>query len=135
MPEVTAWGLLLTSTYIFDPVAFRAAITTLDVYERDGVFDRIVAAGERLREGLLRAAGKTGHEIEISGPPTMPTLLFADDEDNLRARRFAREAAHLGAIFHPSLNWFLCAAHDEAALEEAIDIARTAFDRTPRSND
>ncbi|MEM1247973.1 MAG: aminotransferase class III-fold pyridoxal phosphate-dependent enzyme [Acidobacteriota bacterium] len=123
--------LMLTSTYIFDPVAFRAAVTTLDVYQRDDVFTKISAAGERLRKGLLHAAEETGHRVDVSGPVTMPTLLFADDEGADRSQRFAREAAHLGAIFHPSLNWFLCLAHDEAVVDEAIEIARSAFERTP----
>ena len=124
-------GLMLTSTFIFDPVAFRACIATLDIYLRDGIFDRIEAAGLRLRDGFLEAAADTGHRIEYSGPVTMPTLLFPDDDDHSRARRFAREAAKLGAIFHPSLNWFLCGAHDDAAIDEAIAIARAAFETTP----
>ncbi len=125
-------GLMLTSTYIFDPVAFRAAITTLDVYFRDLAFERIERAGGRLKTGLLRVAGDTGHNIELSGPVTMPTLLFEEDPNNIRARRFAREAAMLGAIFHPSLNWFMCAAHDDEAVDEAIEIAHQAFEQTPR---
>ncbi len=122
--------LMLTSTYIFDPVAFRAAIATLEIYHRDGVFSSMVAAGERLRVGLLSAARDAGTTVEVTGPATMPTLLFADDPEHAKARRFAREAAHLGAIFHPSLNWFFCGAHDDAAVEEAIEISQQAFART-----
>ncbi len=122
--------LALTSTFIFDPVPFRAAMTTMDIYQRDGAFETIEAAGLRLKTGLVEAAARTGHRIEMSGPDTMPTLLFADDPDNARAQRFARHAAHLGAIFHPSLNWFLCAAHDDEAIDEAVAIAEQAFERT-----
>lgn len=126
--------LALTSTFIFDPVAFRAAIATLDVYARDDVFAVLQSAGQRLRQGLLGAAERTGHRVELSGPVTMPTLLFADDPDNATAQHFARQAAHLGAIFHPKLNWFLCAAHDDAAIDEAVAIAEQAFERTPTSS-
>lgn len=33
------------------------------------------------------------------------------------------EAAARGALFHPNLNWFLNASHDDAAIDEAISIA------------
>ncbi|MEM1434150.1 MAG: aminotransferase class III-fold pyridoxal phosphate-dependent enzyme [Pseudomonadota bacterium] len=120
-----------TATYVFSAVAYRAGITTLDVYERDRVFDHLEAMGTRLTEGLTAAAQATGHRISISGPPTMPTLLFANDPKAATARRFAREAALRGAIFHPLLNWFLSAAHREADIDEAIGIAAAAFAATP----
>jgi len=44
---------------------------------------------------------------------------------------FARHAADRGAIFHPVLNWFLSAAHTDADIDEAIDIAADAFRVTP----
>jgi len=122
--------LFFTSTFIFDSVAFRAAMKTLEIYNRDQVFDRLVATGERLKQGFLKAADATGHQIDYSGPVTMPTLLFEDDSDNQRARRFAREAALRGAIFHPSLNWFVSAAHDDESIDQAIEIASEAFRAT-----
>ena len=61
----------------------------------------------------------------------MPTLLFDDDPALERGRHFSREAALRGAIFHPCLNWFLNAAHDAAAIDEAVSIAEAAFGATP----
>ena len=61
------------------------------------------------------------------GPPTMPTLLFENDPQIETGRRFSREAALRGALFHPNLNWFLNAAHDDAAIDEAVEIADEAF--------
>ena len=124
--------LFFTATYIFDPVAFQAGIKTLEIYDRGEAFERMVRAGERLKAGLLRAAEETGHRIQYSGPVTMPTFLFEDDPDNERNRCFAKEAALRGAIFHPSLNWFISAAHDDASVDEAIEIAREAFTKTAR---
>ncbi|MDJ0785731.1 MAG: aminotransferase class III-fold pyridoxal phosphate-dependent enzyme [Myxococcota bacterium] len=120
-----------TATYFFTAAALRGAERTLQVYHRDGAFHALWRAGERLREGLLAAAAKSGHRIRYTGPPSMPTLLFEDDAKLERGRRFSREAALRGAIFHPTLNWFLSAAHDDAAIDEAIGIAEAAFDATP----
>jgi len=57
----------------------------------------------------------------------MPALLFENDPQLETGRRFSREAALRGALFHPNLNWFLNAAHDDAAIDEAVEIADEAF--------
>lgn len=129
----SAERILFTATYMFSSPTFRAGMTTLDVYERDNVFDHLQQMGQLLVDGIVSAALAMGHEdVVMSGPPTMPTLLLGDDSKARRARIFARNAARLGAIFHPTLNWFLCYAHAQQDIEEAIDIARRAFAETPR---
>lgn len=127
--------ILFTATYMFSAVAFRAGIATLDIYERENVFDHIVEMGTRLAEGVERVGKEAGHEdVVMSGPPTMPTFLFRNDAKAKRARVFARRAAQLGAIFHPTLNWFVSYAHKQADIDEAIGIAEEAFASTPRDN-
>ena len=128
-----AKGILFTSSLHFEQPPMRAAIATLDAYETEGAFDAMTRAGNRLREGIIEAARLAGHAIDYSGPPSMPTLLFENDPEHRRIATFAREAAQRGAIFHPALNWFLCAAHDDAAVDEALEIAHAAFLATPRS--
>lgn len=123
--------ILYTSTYVFEAPPMRAALAVLDIYQRDDVFRRLTRAGERLHDGLLAAAAATGHAISITGPVTMPTMLFEDDPEFGRQRVFARRAAELGAIFHPALNWNLCLAHGDAEIDEALDIARRALEATP----
>jgi glutamate-1-semialdehyde 2,1-aminomutase len=118
----SAERIVYTSTYIFSAVAFRAAITMLDIYERDHAFDRIMGAGERLIEGILASARRCGRDAAFSGPPSHPTLRFANDENGAVIAAFCREAATRGALFHPRLNWFLSAAHDDATIDEAISI-------------
>ncbi|MEY4237965.1 MAG: hypothetical protein RL339_566 [Pseudomonadota bacterium] len=122
-----ASSILYTSTYIFSAVCFRAAIATLDVYERDNAFAKILQAAERLRAGVLAAAGHHGLELRFTGPVTHPSVLFADDPGCIRGERFAYEAARRGLLFHPRLAWFVSAAHDDAAIDEAIAIADAAL--------
>ena len=122
----------LTATYMFSAVAHRAGIAVLDIFERENVFPHLVSMGRRLTEGLTAAGLSAGHEdVLLTGPPTMPTLLFTNDVKAKRARTFAREASLRGAIFHPTLNWFLCHAHQEADIDEAIAIGAEAFRHTP----
>ncbi len=123
--------IFFTSTYMFEAPPMHAAMATLDIYDRDRVFDHMATMGQRLGEGVVAAAAETGHAVSYTGPPTMPTLLFADDPDRDRGRRFAREAAGLGAILHPLLNWNLSGAHGTADIDETIDIVRRAMAATP----
>lgn len=122
--------IMFTSTHVFEAAPMAAAIATLDVYERDGVFDHLTEMGERLCQGLVGVARDAGHEVTISGPPTMPTMSFDDDPGWKRGRSFSRAAAGAGAIFHPFLNWNLSAAHTASDIDTALDCARVAFETT-----
>lgn len=126
-----ARSIAFTATFFFAAVALRAAIKTLEIYDRDDVSSQIERAGDRLRIGLQAAAEKAGHRVRQTGPVTMPTLLFEDDPKLEIGRRFSREAAERGALFHPNLNWFLNSEHDDAAVDEAVAIAEQAFQATP----
>jgi glutamate-1-semialdehyde 2,1-aminomutase len=123
--------ILFTSTYMFEAPPMQAALKTLEIYDREDVLAQITASGTRLREGFLTVAAAAGHRISYSGPVTMPTLLFEDDSNGDIQRRFARTAAGLGAVFHPALNWNLCAAHRRSDIDEAVAIAAAAFRQTP----
>ena len=122
-----AQQLLFTATFCFEGVALRAAQATVEIYDRDDAFGAMTEAGEALRTGIIASAERHGHDISWSGPPTMPTLRFLDDRGQVLGERFSRIAAHHGAIFHPRLNWFLNAAHDRAAIDDAIAAADAAF--------
>lgn len=119
--------LLYSSTYLFGAISFRAAIATLDVYERDNAFASMERSGQRLVDGLRAAAGRHGQDINISGPVTNPTVLYENDPSSARMERFCAEAARRGALFHPRINWFLSAAHDDAIIDETLAIAEQSF--------
>ena len=127
-----AQSLMFTASHAFGAVALAAATMVLEIYYRDNIFDALWKAGTKLRNGLLEAADQAGHRIKYTGPPTSPTLLFDGDDPQLTTgKRFSLEAARRGVIFHPSLNWFICAAHDDKSIDEALAAARKAFAATP----
>lgn len=119
--------IFFTSTYFFEAPAMHAAMATLEIYHRDDVFDHLTAMGERLKAGVTEAASAAGLAISYSGPPTMPTLLFENDADLRLGRRFSRQAAELGAILHPNLNWNLTAAHSAADIDHTVEIVAEAM--------
>ena len=77
--RAAASRIMFTSTYVFEAPPMRAALATLEIYDRDDVFSHLDRAGRRLRDGMLAAAEAAGHHVTMSGPATMPTLLFEDD--------------------------------------------------------
>jgi len=53
--EQTAYekGFLFYTTHVSDPLPAAVGVTVLDVVERDGLIERAIISGERLRTGLL----------------------------------------------------------------------------------
>ena len=119
--------ILYSSTYLFSAVCCRAAITTLDVYERDNVFATMQRAGERLISGIKKAASHYDQRMSFSGPATHPTMFYDNDPDSALMERFCSEAAKRGVLFHPRIWSFMSAAHDDACIDEAIDVVAKSF--------
>ncbi len=119
--------ILYSSTYLFSAVCCRAGIATIDVYERDNAFATMQRAGERLVAGVKKAAKSHGQPMNFSGPDTHPTMFYDNDPDSARMERFCHEAAKRGVLFHPRIWPFMSSAHDDAYIDEAIDVATKSF--------
>lgn len=115
--------VFLTGSYWNNAVPQAAALKTMEIAARDRVVEHLERLGNLLAQGLSAAARRHGFDLRRSGPPAMPFFHFAGDENFFLLQAFAEAAARRGAFFHPHHNWFLCAAHDEQAIEEAIAIA------------
>jgi glutamate-1-semialdehyde 2,1-aminomutase len=87
--------------------------------------------GTLLRDGLCEQARSHGIGISYTGPVQMPYLIFEGDEPARfkirRAKLFASEAAKRGVYLHPSHNWFICAAHSEDDIRQALEVTDIAF--------
>ena len=59
------------STFGGNPLACRAALTTLEVVERDGLMARVVSVGERIRSGIASALAGVAGLREIRGKGLM----------------------------------------------------------------
>ena len=127
----------ITSTGSFwaSAVPFAAALATIDVLENGGI-EQMERSGTMLREGLYAQAEKYGLSVTASGPVQMPLLIFeADRQGGMPSRdhswdrvtMWASECAKAGVWFHPFHSNFLCAAHTEEVIADALEITDKAF--------
>jgi glutamate-1-semialdehyde 2,1-aminomutase len=123
-----ARSVFVTGTFFMQSVPFAASLATIDEIVKSGAIERMEAMGKRFCEGLVERAGKHKFEVTISGPPAMPFMTFRDDDGGFdRNRAFAGACARRGVFLHPVHNWFLSAAHREADIDEALEVAAAAF--------
>jgi glutamate-1-semialdehyde 2,1-aminomutase len=63
----------------------------------------------------------------------MPLLLFEGDVDQKLGALFCREALARGAYLHPKHNMFLCAAHDDTAIDAVLAATEPAMAAVARA--
>lgn len=136
----TAARVFVTGSFWCSAVPMAAALATLKVLRRDAVVERMSSMGERLRRGINSFAQRHGVKLRQSGPAQMPLILFDDDPHFDKGDLFCQVALSHGVYFHPRHNMFLCAAHGEAEIDEALaaaDVALAAvsqrFERRPEA--
>ncbi len=132
--RVPASRVFLTGSFWNSAVPMAASLKVLDILERDDVPAKLQRSGQRLREGLERLGTEFGKDILGSGPAAVPFYRFNDESNFRQWQRFCAYAMEgeggVGAFFHPHHNWFLSAAHTDADIDQALEIARVAMQRT-----
>jgi glutamate-1-semialdehyde 2,1-aminomutase len=124
----------LSGTLNGNPVAAVAGLATLHALAQPGVYDRLHAAGERLRAGLRAAAGRRGVPLMVIGEGPLAAVHFTDRpirdyRDVLSADKklLARVNALLlsaGVLAQLSTKLYISAVHSDADIDACI----AAFD-------
>lgn len=125
--RVAASKVFLTGSFWNSAVPMAAALTVLDLLEKENTVTHLKEMGSRLFKGLEEQSKKHSLKIRLSGPPSLPFMSFADETNFLRSQLFAAECTRLGVLFHPHHNWFLSGAHQAADIDDAVAIADKAF--------
>jgi glutamate-1-semialdehyde 2,1-aminomutase len=124
-----AQRIFVTGSFWFSAVPMAAAIATIGALREEHAIQAMQSQGEKLRDGILAQAGSWDLAVHYTGPPAMPYLTFAADQDHELAHVFAAQALRGGAYLHPRHNWFVSAAltgDDLALVLEATDQAFAA---------
>lgn len=135
--RAAAEKVFVTGSFWCSATAMAAAAATLDIVRREPVIARMSAMGERLRAGVDALARAHGVSLRQSGPVQMPLILFDDDPLWRKGDLFCQVALSKGVYLHPRHNMFLCAAHGEAEIDEAlraIDAGLAAVAALPRDD-
>jgi glutamate-1-semialdehyde 2,1-aminomutase len=119
--------IYMTGSFWYGSVAMAASLATFEVHRAEGVLERIVAMGERLRSGLDAQATAHGYALRQTGPVQMPMVLFEEDPAFEKVRAFTARAIGQGVYLHPFHNMFLCGAHTEADIDRTLEITEDAF--------
>jgi glutamate-1-semialdehyde 2,1-aminomutase len=138
--EVVGRGVSQGGTYCSNAVGIAAADATLEILEDGQVLKAIDAQGHKLMAGIGRLLEERGITYQVQGPGGMFGLLFMDETPHeFRDMRrhnaglyeaLAMELVARGVIPDPDARepWFLCAAHDDAAIDETLEIFAQALD-------
>ncbi len=122
-----------------NPLAMTAGTETLRALAEPGVWDGIVAAGERLFAGIGDAAANAGVAVRPTQSGTMFGLFFTETpigswEDAKRADAGRFAAFHRGmlerSVYLPPSQfeaWFLSAAHRDREIDATVEAAAAAF--------
>jgi glutamate-1-semialdehyde 2,1-aminomutase len=122
-----AGRVFLTGSFWNNAVPMAAALATLQILERDNVPAHLARLGAALRGGFQSLAAKHGLGIRYTGVDAMPFMTFSDERNFYRSQAFCREVIRRGVFLHPHHNWFLCAAHQDADIAEALEAVDAGF--------
>jgi glutamate-1-semialdehyde 2,1-aminomutase len=121
--------VFVTGSFWFSAVPMAAAIATIGALRDEAAIEKMHSQGTALRDGILAQARAWDLAVRYTGPPAMPYLTFAGDQDHELGGVFAAQALRGGAYLHPRHNWFVSAAltgDDLALVLEATDQAFAA---------
>ncbi|MEE8556970.1 MAG: glutamate-1-semialdehyde 2,1-aminomutase [Myxococcota bacterium] len=122
-----------------NPLAMAAGRATLEILEREALFDELELLGTRLVDGLRELAGEAGLPLTAECRGGLfglhfhagPVRTYADvtKADHERYRNFFRAMLEQGIYLAPSPfeAGFLTLAHGEAEIDETLEAAHRAF--------
>jgi glutamate-1-semialdehyde 2,1-aminomutase len=142
--EILGKGVSQGGTYCANAVAIAAGDATLELLEDGEVLKAIDVQGQKLKTGMAEVLTEAGIPHQILGPGAMPGIMLIDSEP-VDFRDFARHDAELyericveliarGVIPDSDARepWFLCAAHDDVAIDETLNAFEDAVQAAKR---
>ena len=111
--------VFLSSTYFPNSLEMVAAMTCLEILEREKVQDVIWERGTRFLDRLGAIVDASGVPVTKSGIPPMPFLTFDHVDDHYKERRteFYTQCIRRGLFVQPYHHWYICYRHTEADLD------------------
>lgn len=122
-----AGKIFVTGSFWYGSAAMAASLATIRILRDSDALAHTAAMGQRFRDGMDAAARRHGYHLRQTGPVQMPMLLIDGDQDLRLNNAFCAAALRHGVYLHPRHNLFLCAAHQPADVDRAVEAADAAF--------
>jgi glutamate-1-semialdehyde 2,1-aminomutase len=124
----------LSGTLTGHPVACAAGLATLAVLRQPGTYERLLALGERLAQGLRQAGADAGVPLQVLGDGPVLQVYFTGHRplrnhrdllkaDRGKAVRFGHELIRRGVYCTPGGKLYLSLAHTDADIARTLEIA------------
>jgi len=132
----------LSGTLSGNALACAAGRAALAELRRPGVYPRLHALGERLRQGVEKRAAGLGIGLRALGDGPIAQVFFVDPAADLsaeralraadarRATRFALELLARGLFVIPNTKLYISLAHTEADIDWTLDVMEDALRAT-----
>ena len=129
----------LSGTLSGNPIACAAGLAALAELSRPGVYQRLAAIGQRLREGMAEIAKHQGVAMQSLGEGPIAQPVFIDPSrpitresdlkgaDGARARRIGIELIKRGIFVVPGAKMYLSLMHTDADLEKTLAVFEEAL--------
>lgn len=125
-------------TYNAQPVAMAATVATLKLLQAPGFYEGMTARGTRLMQGIEAACRAAGFPVWVKGFPQIFYVGLGMEEQPLNYRGMAEFDRALYVKFTTALlergvrttergAWFLCADHDDEAIDATLDAVKGAL--------
>lgn len=130
----------LSGTLSGNPLASAAGIAALGELSRPGVYARLGALGQRLREGMAAIAARQGVPLQALGEGPIAQPIFIDAKrpilsegdlrgaDGRRAVRLGHELIRRGIFVVPGAKMYLSLAHSEVDIDETLQTFSDALE-------
>jgi glutamate-1-semialdehyde 2,1-aminomutase len=125
--RLSASKVFHTGSYWNNSPEMAAAMACIDEMKAVDAAGICNARGTQLKNGLIQIATSHGLQFEVSGPPVMPFIKFANEDNFKRSQLFCKECSLNGVYFLWHHNMFLSAAHTEEDIKKTLDVADAAF--------
>jgi glutamate-1-semialdehyde 2,1-aminomutase len=135
---------VISGTLSGNPLAAAAGLATLDQLQSPGVYERLHALGNRLRDGLSEIGRRVGVPLQAPGEgPVFQPLVSEhpvtdarqlDRADAAATNRFGVELVREGIVLSVGSKMYLSTAHTDVDVDSTLEAAERALRRVTSSH-
>jgi glutamate-1-semialdehyde 2,1-aminomutase len=127
----------LSGTFNGNPIAAVAGLAALEQLRRPGVYERLHALGQRLRDGLTALGRELDEPLEALGDGPVVQAFFGPGPlhryrdtlatDQAKRIAFGVELLRRGLLVNPGEKFYISLAHTDEDMDRALEICRDAL--------